>query len=480
MEAEYFDVEEVAFLQTKLLNFTKENTKDVILYLYETGFFKTKGKKIQFLDSIQSAMHSRPLKCDLYFELISIFVNELKEDISAKWLYDKFQKFPKLLRLFEKNDILNENILSNLKNYYNNSSNKSLTFEKIEDMPFLHEDTFHQSIQTNNIQLFTEIYHSSNNIDLNQKVEYSKFGPNIEINNSAERPSLISYAAFFGAEDIFKYLLLNNAKINEKVPPYAVAGGCTEIIHILEEKKIPFGEDAINAAIEYNRNDIVNYLNSTIEIQLNLRHLFTAIQSYNLNFFLDIIKDVNVNSKIGLNGKTVLHFAVELKRLDIIMYLSNIPGIDFEATNIHGLSPIELAINLGYRKIVEYFITIYPEVLPSAFISALKNTSEKIITLLLNMIDINKPLKNDENPLCLACQYNELEVVKKIISNKDCDINYRMNNGKTAFHIAAENGNSEILKVLSESENIDLNITEKSNEINSYVLFYSTSFSCIK
>lgn len=49
--------------------------------------------------------------------------------------------------------------------------------------------------------------------------------------------SLINNAAFFGAVDVFKYLLLNGAVLSENVAICSVTGGHYEIIHILEQNR---------------------------------------------------------------------------------------------------------------------------------------------------------------------------------------------------------------------------------------------------
>ena len=75
--------------------------------------------------------------------------------------------------------------------------------------------------------------------------------------------SLIEYAAFYGAIQIFQYLRLNNVKMEPMLWLYAIHGKNADIIHILEESSIhpPFEsyQICVNESIKCHHNDIARY-----------------------------------------------------------------------------------------------------------------------------------------------------------------------------------------------------------------------------
>ena len=62
------------------------------------------------------------------------------------------------------------------------------------------------------------------------------------------RVSLIKVSAFFGSVKCFKYLLMSGAEIDESICLFAIAGGCLDIIHILEQHSFKF-DDCLEISI---------------------------------------------------------------------------------------------------------------------------------------------------------------------------------------------------------------------------------------
>ncbi|KAK8896840.1 hypothetical protein M9Y10_014764 [Tritrichomonas musculus] len=106
---------------------------------------------------------------------------------------------------------------------------------------------------------------------LNSKLEPSIYETNIFLNfyktlYIMNNISLIEYAAFFGSIQIFKYLQKNGCKLTDDLWANAIHGNNTEIIHILEEKKIKpknnSYEDLLKIAIACHHNELANYINT--------------------------------------------------------------------------------------------------------------------------------------------------------------------------------------------------------------------------
>ena len=530
MNQSCFSLNEVIELQEKLLNLTNETMEETAIFIFCSGFFENKRKTIQLLDSINCISHSRPKDIEIYMLLLKYFMEDIVKNVKNNDIIEIFGKFNlEILKFFVENLKMNENDFMKYPNlsklfFIGSKLNNDIKIVKKRPRELIPKniDLLLQHMKDDNLDGFIDSINCSNIENLNQKLKLPVFNGNIVINNSAEQPTLISIAAFYASTKIFKYLVANKAKINEKTAPFSCAGGNYEIIHALEEYNIDFGDDSINTAIEYHRNDIVQYICEIFDFQLNLRHLFTSIEFYNLPLFLDTVNNVNINSKIGLNGKTALHFAVETNRFDIVEFLSKINGIDFEVTDIHGLTPFNYAIFLGRNKIA-YFLFDYSndlsmlsslidkgnmsflEKLISKFhyrsfkLECIENekncinensqfgSKQKKLQINNNEIkpriqihDINMPITKDkDNLLCLACKKGNVKLVNIILSFPECNINYQNNKGETPFIIAAKYNHIEILEILSTQNGIDINIKEKNNGIFFTYLFHCTSYGCI-
>lgn len=133
-------------------------------------------------------------------------------------------------------------------------------------------------------------YVKKNDYSLNSTIKPSIYETNSFLNN--KKVNLIKYAAFFGSEQIFKYLIKNEAKFNSSLVKFAIHGDNPEIIHILEEKKVEINVyKCIKHAIMFHNNDIANYIiNNYIELEnqnLNEINAETACMYYNFFFLPD-------------------------------------------------------------------------------------------------------------------------------------------------------------------------------------------------
>ena len=79
--------------------------------------------------------------------------------------------------------------------------------------------------------------------------------------------TLIEYAAFYGSVKCFKYLLMNECKL-DMAAKYAVAGSNSEIIHICQQHKATF-DGSLLLSIRYHRWEITEWLLETLNVQFN-------------------------------------------------------------------------------------------------------------------------------------------------------------------------------------------------------------------
>lgn len=176
-------------------------------------------------------------------------------------------------------------------------------------------------------------------IELNSKT-YSPFEYLIE-----SATPLIDLAAVYGSSQIFKYLLESLSVLPKDIPKYAVIGGNYEIIRLCVQKGLDFS-DALIPAVEYHRNEILNWLTmqgiaaSTFYSSVMKDNLLALIYFCSQGFC------VNFNEH---EWSTPLHMAVSYGSTAVIDYLIS-SGCDSTAVDENGWTPIDLA-DSEYQKL---------------------------------------------------------------------------------------------------------------------------------
>ena len=135
------------------------------------------------------------------------------------------------------------------------------------------------------------IYVNKNDIPLNMKVKKSIYETDLFLCKSSI--SLISYAAYFGSVQIFKYLYLNGVILTSNEWLLAIHSDNEELIHIFEEQNIEKGYKEnmgfYEYAIQCHYNDVAryveeNYLNDEIK-EKDKYYKHQWIEFYNFSLF---------------------------------------------------------------------------------------------------------------------------------------------------------------------------------------------------
>ncbi|KAK8867101.1 hypothetical protein M9Y10_010071 [Tritrichomonas musculus] len=151
-------------------------------------------------------------------------------------------------------------------------------------------------IRDDSVEEFVAYVNQTNLPILTAEINHSIFETNtflLENMNS----SLIEYAAFFGAFQIFQYLRLSGCEMRKKIWLYVIHGKNAELIHLLEEHHIrPKGNNYFECfmeAIKCHHNDIANYIkNSYIDydVSRNKNFLDLVYRTHNYEFLSFDIK----------------------------------------------------------------------------------------------------------------------------------------------------------------------------------------------
>ena len=180
-------------------------------------------------------------------------------------------------------------------------------------------------------------------------------------------PQIIEYAAFFGAETIFKFLFfhINELPFNT-LPLYAAAGGCCEIIHMIETTNLIFEQDSINCGIICHNNNLVEYLvdknsddNQESDSYHNVLSLYAkeavrcSIIGYNLQMFLTQMANYNctlINEALFISARYGI--------LDLTQYIVECLKADVNFIRKNRYSALHLAANYGQFEIVKYLCSL--------------------------------------------------------------------------------------------------------------------------
>jgi ankyrin repeat protein len=133
---------------------------------------------------------------------------------------------------------------------------------------------------------------------------------------------------------------------------------------------------------------------------------------------------IDVNQSDAKESNTALHVVAEMGLVELCKLLCLQPGVNKNALNSQGLTPLALAVIQGRLSVIKHLLQE-----PG--------------------IDINKGDKG--TPLMAACIRGNAQVVELLLSHSQCDINLKSSQGETAmgFLLASERPNQNLISLLS-------------------------------
>lgn len=364
-------------LENKILNLTESNYDDVILFIND--FVKSKYDVRIISRLIYKICFARSSNIPLLVKLASESKDVLKRFL--KLVLKEFNDKKEITLPNEINFILfyliefginSEEILAsitpkaNSMTFWSHLTNKEGSKEHIEKIKKgENPDPIPNAIRHDDSDTLQKLIIASN-FNVNGRATSSVY----EICSFMNKKStLVEYAAFFGAVKCYKYLMLNGAKYPRYVFEIGIAGGNSEIIHLIEQNESFFlSNNSAYNAILFHRLDIFEWLVSNHPeaignyesflgrcidesafsiIELMLREgadpnglptnpaLFSAINNDNLRLVDFLLQLENVNTSISdRNGNTVLHTACLGQKTEIIRFLLKNPRINKNSKNI--------------------------------------------------------------------------------------------------------------------------------------------------
>ncbi len=153
-----------------------------------------------------------------------------------------------------------------------------------------------------------------------------------------------------------------------------------------------------------------------------------------------------------------LHFACRYDSLEMLKYLIATKPADIGSRNAHGNTPFYRALLYGSTKIVQYLIeennsrintvfnykrNVFQVACISGSLEVVKYISEKT-----RVLDVNAQDEDGLTALHLACESQNIKVVKFLVSGVKSNLHSVDNEGRTPLHVACELNDLSIAKFL--------------------------------
>lgn len=328
---------------------------------------------------------------------------------------------------------------------------RSVTFEKIWKILIKEDKTSLDCVEVNSDYIARIINH-------NRHLLFSDIGP---IENSFKE-SLRQFNACLNRESAF-----------HRTTPDNMAAEMENLCKVLDSKvndgvlniNIPFFKEynqltriLIITALSLKLNNLVRFYIASGQfrhqiLDKNGSSLVTlAVKHKNIEMLPLLLKNNSNLMTINSEGYTPLHYAVVNKQLDTVEFLvNNGASPTADATD---LSPLSLAVSLGYSDIVVFFLSrvgidFYTPQNPPALHVATKYSQYNLIKLLLNACaDINFIHSYSGAPIHIAVRHDKPRILRLLLENK-ADPNLVFRNLTPLLYALAE-GNITCANVLLE------------------------------
>ena len=248
--------------------------------------------------------------------------------------------------------------------------------------------------------------------------------------------SLLQFAAFYGAEKCFNFLL-QIQKLDKSVCDAAVAGGNLKIIEKIHQKGINVVL-SLPVAAEYRQYDFVKqYITVDVCKSDEMKPIIEEVIEhcmYTNNLGLLIFLH-NCGITKGRESALLFKCAADDSYLESFKIITCFPEVDINARNEDDWTALHKAASMGAIKIIKHLCTI-----PG--------------------LDINPREKLGRTPLHIAAACDELEVVAFLLSCTLVDPNCLDTWGRTPLHHAAANNATLVTKYLVKVKKVIINRTD--------------------
>jgi len=220
------------------------------------------------------------------------------------------------------------------------------------------------------------------------------------------------------------------------------------------------------------KDDVIEFLSSKdIDVNANLDNGTTPLHILSAHGtgqqVSALLESGSILNTYSRHEFTALHFATYLSKVDNVEVLSS-KGADVSAQGTLGVTPLHLAALLGLSEIAAILVSrgakldFQDEVkFTPLHLACFYNNDEVVGELLRGGANVNMSGIVGDRPLHLACSRGHVNIVKRLLSTKDCEVDAKDNENNTALHYAARQAQVDIVKIL-------LNYTTQPHAANIY------------
>ena len=280
----------------------------------------------------------------------------------------------------------------------------------------------------------------------------------------------------FGETPLFAASSLNNPRKTETIAALLKHEGIN--VNAVNSR----GTTPLHACAENSDEEAVKLLLSRPEIIPNVRDNFgwTPLHSASSVGNYEAIKALIENGKCDVNatdasGKTSLFWAISAARNEsesfdpIIAVKLLLPLTDVNIKNIEGKTVLHIAMEITNTEILEELlktpsldVNIQDEKGDTALHIAITENNEDAVDMLLNKPETDVYIQNSDGrtPLHIAAQSGSKEILAKILEKCKDLINARDKSSATPLMLAVESGSQEKVQLLVDTPGVDINIAD--------------------
>lgn len=304
--------------------------------------------------------------------------------------------------------------------------------------------------------------------EINDSIRLDLFTPYDYLLSS---PPYISFAAFFGAVNIFKFLLAKGADLDKTdqfyhgLAQFAVIGGNLEIIRLLEQANVSF-DGTFQVSAGFSRYEIFDWLHATRFPDINhfdpkrKTVINQATMQNNLYIFLRCIEeDADLFFKDTDGTATAAYKVCLFGSYDVAKFLFMIPKCDYTSAYIN-LNPINSVALEGhielFNLLVDFFkIKLNMDDISNLIMYSIKHTQFTRYLLSLPWVEPHQILSPlGENIIMLAAEYDNYIILKDHINNPKIDINKESQYYKSPLESTLINYSDKCMDILLQHPNI--------------------------
>lgn len=272
-------------------------------------------------------------------------------------------------------------------------------------------------------------------------------------------PKVVEFAAYYGATNIFHFLLEKGIECELRRPRvfsfihFAIAGGYQDFIAEFEAKGCSYDGTLITAA-QWHYNELFYSLYETKDKSVNLELLLESAASNNVEIVMFCLDHgINVN-EMNEDNEGALHFAAKNGCVDVIRYLVALPETDVNL-GIGHRTPLHIASFRGFDQVVEALMS-RSDLDVNAVSSGSGGTPLQEAAKAGHLAVVRALLKREDidvngyrmTALQQAITHSAAPVAVYLVTVKGVDVKVKDTDGRNCIHLAAVSGKPEIVSAL--------------------------------